>query len=768
MAGKFTLEAIFKGNDQLSKVFASIEGRAGRFSAGVSAGLKDIEKINGKLLGGLSNIAKQAAAVGAVVGGIGVAAGFNVLKTGSDFEQAITNVGAVSLSTRKEIRALEDEALELGLKTKFTATEAANAMETMARAGFTNAEVLAGIPGLLSAAAAEGITPGEVTEVVAATIKGMRLAASETNRVADVFALASAKTKSSIMTLGESMATVSPVAAQLGVSVEDATAAVALLQDTGLDASVAGSAVATMLTNISKPSTEVAAKMKEFGITFKDAKGNMLPFVDVLKNIQIGAQKSGGNLDQMAFFSDLLGMRGQKAGLNLAKAFESGKFEELSKQLQGAAGSAEKMANIRIDTLQGDLTLLNSSIDIVKIGLTNLGSDGLRKVVQQTNNWVIANKSLIISKVQDFILDVAKALPTIVLWAERIGKMVMVVGTFMLAIKIATGAMALFNAVAAVNPWVLLVYGIVALTAAVVAFWPEIKNHELAFRRAGLAIVAVTTAVGAAAVAYGVFLAVTNASTIATIAYVGWVLVARGAMTIWTVATNLQNIKTIALTAVQWLQTAAVAAYNGVLGLGQAAMALFTGETITMSGAMTAALGPVLALVAALGALYLAKKANDSLKEVTGGLGMGGIASEMWKQGTFSPFTAVDEYQNQQARAKAGMPSDAAPTVPGVPVIPGMPALPGMPAGQDPQAMIAALLAQQGGLPGATSAKGQAPAQSAKETGESLAKAMGPALTEALKKGKGEITVTVKGGEGTVDKQPESGFVLNMTPSGAF
>jgi hypothetical protein len=327
----------------------------------------------------------------------------------------------------------------------------------------------------------------------------------------------------------------------------------------------------------------------------------------------------------------------------------------------------------------------------------------------------------------------------------------------------------LWNAAAAANPWVLLIYALVILTGLVVAFWPEIAKHEKTFRQVGVALVFLAGAVGVAAGAYGIFLLVTNAQTLATIAYIGWVGLVQRATALWTLLTNGQAIKTGILTGLQWLQNGAIAAYNGVLGLGQAAMALFTGEAVTMGGAMTAALGPILAVVAALAALYAVKLANDSLKKTTGGMGILDIAGGMIDKGTLDPFKVVDEHQNEQARKAANLPpTPAAPALPGIPSIPGMPALPGMPPGTDPQAMIAALMAQQAAIPGATSAKGQTPAQSAKETGESLAKAMGPALTEALKKGKGLITVTVKGGKGEIEQQPESGFELNMSPSGGF
>src|SRR5690606_25218620 len=236
---------------------------------------------------------------------------------GASFEEAISAVGAVGLQTREQIRDLEERAMQLGATTNFTATEAANAMEIMARAGFSNQEILAGVDGVLSAAAASGLEMAEVADHVSNVLKGMGLEAGEAGRVADVLTLASSRTNSSIGSLGESMKNLSPVARQFGISLEEAVGMVALLQDVGLDASEAGTATATMLTKLTKPTTAVMKEMKRLGITFQDAEGNMLPPLEIFEQMITATDKLGGNMDQIAFFADLVGLRGQKAALNL-------------------------------------------------------------------------------------------------------------------------------------------------------------------------------------------------------------------------------------------------------------------------------------------------------------------------------------------------------------------------------------------------------------------------------------------------------------------
>lgn len=423
MATKFTVEAIFKAVDDITGPIDKMQRKLLGFSKNTREGLANIDRLNSRVSSGLRAVATAAAAAGAAAG----AALYNIGKTGSDFEQAITNVGAVSLMTRKDVEDLEIKARELGKTTKFSATEVAAGMELMGKAGFTNAQILQSIDGVLAAAAAEGAEFAEVAGHVSNILKGMGLEASETGRVADVLTLASARTNSSISSLGESLANTSATARQFKIPLEQVTAAVALLQDVGLDASVAGSAVNTMLTNLAKPTDDIKAKMAAMGVKFQDAKGNMLAFPDVLANLAKASKKAGGNMKQVAFFADLVGMRGQKAAQNLADLFVAtkanplGKFTEMANELiNKAKGASKEMATLRMDTFQGDLTLLGNQVDALKISLFDLNNGPLRGVVQSMTAWVKANDQLILNEMRDGIAWLVDNLPDIWKWTKRI------------------------------------------------------------------------------------------------------------------------------------------------------------------------------------------------------------------------------------------------------------------------------------------------------------------------------------------------------------
>lgn len=464
------MKAIFKAVDRLTRPVRGMS--RGVHGFGMSAE-KSLRKVDRAMMGVHASLAKVARGAGVAALALGLVGG-SVIGTGADFEQAITNVGAVGLKTRSEIAALEEKALQLGATTQFTATQSANAMEIMAKAGFEQEQILGSVGSVLSAAAASGLEIAEVSDHVSNAMKGMGLEVIDAQtgmnnaaRVADVLALASSRTNSSIGSLGESLKNVAGTASDLGISVEDTVGAVALLQDVGLDASVAGSALNTMLTQIAAGTGAVSKRAK-------DANGNLRSFPELLAIISDEAAKSGGSMDRVAYLADLVGLRGQKAASKLAALFDSGKVQALSKELDGASGAAEEMAKIRMDTLHGDWTLLGSAVDGVKVALFDTQGGPLRGLVQGMTSWVEKNKELITSGVGGFLTSIGDNMGEIAKWAKRIGILVGIFYGIAAAIKIATAATTLFNLVMAANPITLIALGIVAAIALIIAFWPEV------------------------------------------------------------------------------------------------------------------------------------------------------------------------------------------------------------------------------------------------------------------------------------------------------
>ena len=458
MASNFSIKTTFAAVDRMT---APIR----RMARSVDQSLRTMRKSTddlGKSLDKSASRAQSAARTIATSFSVAALALGTIAKPGADFEQAITDVGAVSLKTRGEIAALEEHAKMLGATTKFTAVQSANAMEEMARAGFSQEAILAGVGGVLSAAAASGLEMAEVAGVVSNTLKGMGLPTtdpvtglSNAARVADVLTVASSKTNSTIGSLGESMSKLAPVAASFNVSLEDSVAMVALLQDVGLDASEAGTATATMLTKLAKPTGAVAAAMKDMGISFKTAGGDMKDPVSLFNEMLAASDKMPGNMDKVAFFSDLVGLRGQRAALQLQKLFNSSQGEELRGALAGAAGAADKMAALKMDTFIGKLTLLESATDAVRVNFFESNTN-LKPIVENMTKWVEQNGALVASGLTDILQGMLRSLPVIAraLWN--------IVRLFLL-FKAAAAAVWLVNAALAVYSGI--VGGASALTA---------------------------------------------------------------------------------------------------------------------------------------------------------------------------------------------------------------------------------------------------------------------------------------------------------------
>ena len=477
MAGRFSIEAVFKAIDRVTAPVSRMQNRVGKFTRSMSSGFR---KLN-RTLDNLSGKIKKTGIAAVAAFTLAAVPLYNILHTGADFEQAITNVGAVSLKTRDQIKPLEQLALKLGKTTKFTATQAANAMEIMSRAGFKNNEILKATPAVLAAAAASGMEIADVADVVSNALKGMGLEADQAANVADILTLASSRTNSTIGSLGESLKNVASTARQLNIPIEQTVAAIAELQDVGLDASVAGSAFNVMLTKMAAPSAGMIKKMKRFGISFKDAKGNMLPLEKVLAQLNVASDKAGGNFNKVAFLAELVGLRGQKAAANLADLFKKGKIQELTKELQHAQGAAKKMADIRMNTLEGSMLLLGSAIDGVKVKIFGLTGGPLKKVVDQMTAWVDANGEMMASKIGDFLLYIINHISEIVTWIERIGKALAIFFIFTTVLKTLATILTVVNLLMAANPITLMVLGVIALTGFIVFLVNKVDELAASF-----------------------------------------------------------------------------------------------------------------------------------------------------------------------------------------------------------------------------------------------------------------------------------------------
>lgn len=217
-----------------------------------------------------------------------VSAGTAAVKTAADFDSSMSQVSAISGATGNDLQSLRDKALEMGAKTKFSASEAADAMNYMAMAGWKTTDMLGGIEGIMNLAAASGEDLATTSDIVTDALTAFGLSADDSGRFADILAAASANANTNVSMLGESFKYVAPVAGALGYSAEDTSLALGLMANAGIKASQGGTALRTMLTNLVNPTDEMAITISKLGLQLDDGEGNMLSFRNVMGQLRDG------------------------------------------------------------------------------------------------------------------------------------------------------------------------------------------------------------------------------------------------------------------------------------------------------------------------------------------------------------------------------------------------------------------------------------------------------------------------------------------------
>ncbi|HBJ2602709.1 TPA: phage tail tape measure protein [Clostridium botulinum] len=329
---------------------------------------KPLEKIEGKL----SNFSKKAcsklaaiATAGALmVGGLGITA---AVRDFSNFEQGLANVKAISGATAQEMQVLGKEARRLGAETAWSAKDVTDAETLLSQAGFKVQETIAALPGLLDMASAGDIQLAEATDIAAGTLRAFGLEASKSAHVADVLALTASRTNSDITGLGESMKYVAPVSKALGVSFEDTSAALGMLADANIKGSQAGTVLRAAFSRLSNPPKKAAGMIEKLGFSAFDAQGKMLPLSDVIGNLKKSLEGLTEQQKAQAV-STIFGVESMSGMLALVEQGPE-KLKRLSNELENSDGAAKKMAETRLDSLQGQFTILKSAVEGMNIEL---------------------------------------------------------------------------------------------------------------------------------------------------------------------------------------------------------------------------------------------------------------------------------------------------------------------------------------------------------------------------------------------------------------
>ena len=386
------------------------------------------------------------------VTGLGAAA----VKTAADFDTSMSKVAAVSRATGDDLDALRDKAREMGAKTKFSASEAADAMNYMAMAGWKTGDMLEGIEGIMNLAAASGEDLATTSDIVTDALTAFGLTAQDSGHFADILAAASSNANTNVAMMGETFKYCAPIAGALGFSAEDTAEAIGLMANAGIKSTQAGTALRTIMNNLAGEVKITGSALGEVTIATTNTDGSMRDLSDILSDCR-GAFSQLSESEQAAAAEALVGKNAMSGFLALMNAGE-GDIEKLSsaidscsdtfvKTVDGAIipmsqaleegvdwieeynGVSEQMAAVMQDNLGGQLTILKSQIQELAISFGEMLMPAIRAIVSKVQAFV--------DKLNNMSESQRKAVLTIGLIIAALGPLLVILGTVISRVGVA-------------------------------------------------------------------------------------------------------------------------------------------------------------------------------------------------------------------------------------------------------------------------------------------------------------------------------------------
>lgn len=448
------------------------------FQSGFSSAMKDMKTFQDES----ATVSDKFSAMGSALTSVGgtltksvtlplVGVGAAVMKVGSDFEAQMSRVQAISGATGDELKALTDQAIDLGATTAFSAGEAAEGMENLASAGFNTQEIMSAMPGLLDLAASSGAELGTASEIAASAIRGFGLAASDAGHVADVFAEAAARTNAQTEDMGEAMKYIAPVAKAMGQSLEETAAAVGIMSDAGIKGSQAGTSLRSALSRLAKPTEVMLTKMGELGLSFYDAQGNMLPLNGIIEQLETNM----AGLTQEQRNNALITLFGQESLSGMLALMERGPEElrALTESFEDCDGAAAEMAETMLDNTKGSVEEMMGSIETLAIRLQQVMAPAVTAVVQKITEFVNKLSSLSPETLQ-MIVTIAGVVAALGPLLLIIGKLSSAIGSIISLVGGAGGLSAVLTALT--GPIGIVIAAIAALVTAWVTDFGGIRE----------------------------------------------------------------------------------------------------------------------------------------------------------------------------------------------------------------------------------------------------------------------------------------------------
>ena len=399
-------------NKSISQAITSTKGMSASMSAAFGQDGKDISKLDAAF-GGIEKEAKAAFSAAAVGAGA-LAAGIGAsIKVGSQFESQMSTVEAISGASASEMERLSDAALELGSTTKFTASEVGSAMEYMGMAGWKAEDMLAGIDGVINLAAASGEDLATVSDILTDDLTAFGLSAEDATRMVDVMAAAATNANTNVSMMGETFKYAAPIANTLGFSLEEVAVATGLMANSGIKASQAGTSLRAWMSNMAAPTKQTAEALDELGLSITNEEGEMKSFSEIIDETRAAMQ--GMTEDEQARYAKLIAGKNAMSGMLAVINATEEDTRKLTEAIENSAGAAEKMAEIRMDNLEGDVTKFKSALEGLGVSIYQEVKDPARDAVQ----WLTGMVESLKEKLPGAISDIVKKLPEFLKGAKK-------------------------------------------------------------------------------------------------------------------------------------------------------------------------------------------------------------------------------------------------------------------------------------------------------------------------------------------------------------
>ena len=468
--------------DALQREIIETEGELRRLqeeAARTNTTLAKISEIGGRLENAGNAIAgagRKMMGVTTAVGGLGAAA----VKTAADFDTSMSRVAAVSGATGKELAALRDKAREMGAKTKFSASEAAEAMNYMAMAGWKTEEMLSGIDGIMNLAAASGEDLATTSDIVTDALTAFGLTAKDSGHFADILAAASSNANTNVSMMGETFKYCAPIAGALGFSAEDTAEAIGLMANAGIKSSQAGTSLRSIMNNLTGDIRLSGAALGDVTIATTNADGSMRGLSDILADCR-GAFSKLSESEKANAAESLVGKNAMSGFLALMNAAPAD-IAKLTGAIDNCDGASAKMADTMQDNLAGQFTILKSQLQELAIAFGEILMPAIRNIVSGVQAFV--------DKLNGMDESTKRAVVKIALLVAAIGPLLIIIGTTVS--KIGT-AMKAFSSLA---------QGIVAFSAKVGGMSGLMSKLGAAIGGISAPVVAVAAVVGTLAAAF--------------------------------------------------------------------------------------------------------------------------------------------------------------------------------------------------------------------------------------------------------------------------